>query len=180
MSIDKNLEILEDGKNNWKSKKQDNLIIANSFLRLARKFDISSFYNINYNMLQCANYLSNLPIWLEDSHIEVREDIVHQSIDGSLSIRKGKYKLELCAGSGGWSYPTLEEITADMPKFQLYDLENDISETTNIIEDNKEIAQEMINILVNYIKNGRSTKGNISKNNGEEIWKTISWFADYK
>ena len=57
MSIDKNLEILEDGKNNWKNKKQDNLIIANSFLRLARKFDINSFYNINYNMLQCANYL---------------------------------------------------------------------------------------------------------------------------
>ena len=29
MSIDKNSEILEDSKNNWKDKKQDNLIIAN-------------------------------------------------------------------------------------------------------------------------------------------------------
>ena len=29
MSIDKNSEILEDSKNNWKNKKQDNLIIAN-------------------------------------------------------------------------------------------------------------------------------------------------------
>ena len=29
MLIDKNSEILEDSKNNWKDKKQDNLIIAN-------------------------------------------------------------------------------------------------------------------------------------------------------
>ena len=46
MSIDKNSEILEDSKNNWKDKKQDNLIIANSFLSLARKFDINYLYNI--------------------------------------------------------------------------------------------------------------------------------------
>ena len=41
---------------------------------------------------------------LFDAITEVREDLVHQSIDGSLSIRKGHYKLEMCPGSGGWSW----------------------------------------------------------------------------
>ncbi len=32
-----------------------------------------------------------------------REAVVHHSIDGLFAIRKGKWKLELCAGSGGWA-----------------------------------------------------------------------------
>lgn len=53
----KKFEILEDGRNNWKDKKQDNLIIVDSFKRLAIKNSINSFYNISYNMLHCASYL---------------------------------------------------------------------------------------------------------------------------
>ena len=51
------LEILEDGKNNWKEKKEDNLLISESYKRLAIKYDINNFYNINYHMLHCASYL---------------------------------------------------------------------------------------------------------------------------
>lgn len=51
------LEILEDGKNNWKEKKEDNLLISESYKRLAVKYDINNFYNINYHMLHCASYL---------------------------------------------------------------------------------------------------------------------------
>lgn len=51
------LEILEDGKNNWKEKKEDNLLIGESYKRLARKYDIKNFYNISYHMLHCAGYL---------------------------------------------------------------------------------------------------------------------------
>ena len=54
----------------------------------------------------CAeDSVSNLPLWKDPGSPEVRKDIVHQSIDGSLSIRRGQYKLELCPGSGGWSDP---------------------------------------------------------------------------
>lgn len=49
----------------------------------------------------CAeDSVSNLPLWKDPGSPEVRKDIVHQSIDGSLSIRRGQYKLELCPGSG--------------------------------------------------------------------------------
>ena len=36
---------------------------------------------------------------------QIREATVHHSINGSFAIRKGKWKLILCPGSGGWSIP---------------------------------------------------------------------------
>ena len=74
---------------------------------------------------------------------EVRKDIVHQSIDGSLSIRRGQYKLELCPGSGGWSDPLPGKEDPTAPRFQLYDLSMDISERRNVIEDHLELASEL-------------------------------------
>ena len=42
--------------------------------------------------------ISNLPVWMNSDAKEI-DRMRHQSIDGSLSIRKGKYKLEMCPGS---------------------------------------------------------------------------------
>lgn len=122
--------------------------------------------------------VSNLPLWLDANGPAVREDVVHQSINGSLSLRKGKYKLEMCPGSGGWSYPAPGEETADMPRFQLYDMETDISERVNIIEEHPAIEAYMKKILVGYIRNGRSTPGPRQENNGEEIWEAIRWLEN--
>lgn len=122
--------------------------------------------------------VSNLPLWLDADGPAVREDVVHQSINGSLSLRKGKYKIEMCPGSGGWSYPAPGEETADMPRFQLYDLETDISERVNIIEEHPAIEAYMKKILVGYIRNGRSTPGPRQENNGEEIWEAIRWLEN--
>ncbi len=107
--------------------------------------------------------ISNLPLWLDTSDEQVREDVIHQSIDGSLCIRKDNFKLEMCPGSGGWSYPVPGEETADMPRFQLYDLDNDIREEINIIAKYPEVASELKKILVGYIRKGRSTPGRVQK-----------------
>ena len=122
--------------------------------------------------------ISNLPIWKDADCPSVREDVVHQSVLGHLSIRKGKYKLEMCAGSGGWSYPVPGEETPDMPRFQLYDLGKDISEKVNVINDHPAIANYLREILVSYVKNGRSTSGANQPNNGPEIWDAISWMEE--
>jgi len=122
--------------------------------------------------------VSNLPLWLDADAPSAREDVVHQSYDGSLSIRKGKFKLEMCPGSGGWSYPAPGEETADMPRFQLYDLEADVSERVNVIGEHPAIADYLKKILVGYVRNGRSTPGAKQQNNGEEIWHAIRWIAD--
>src|SRR5262249_27302358 len=49
--------------------------------------------------------VSILPALLGTAKGPLREAVVHHSIDGSFAIRQGKWKLELCPGSGGWSRP---------------------------------------------------------------------------
>ncbi|MGI6004421.1 MAG: sulfatase family protein [Christensenellales bacterium] len=122
--------------------------------------------------------VSNLSLWLDPEAPAVREDIIHQSIDGSLSIRKGRYKLEMCPGSGGWSYPAPGEEEEGMPAFQLYDLEADISEKTNIIESFPDKAAELRAILAAHIRRGRSTPGLPQKNSGPEVWDTVRWLEE--
>ncbi|MDY3997593.1 MAG: arylsulfatase [Blautia sp.] len=122
--------------------------------------------------------VSNLPLWKTPDSGEVRKDIVHQSIDGSLSIRRGHYKLELCPGSGGWSDPAPGREDPAAPRFQLYDLSSDIGERKNIIEDYPELARELKGLLKKYIENGRSTPGEPQSNNGQRIWDTISWLDE--
>ncbi len=119
--------------------------------------------------------VSNLPLWYHADGKEVRKDIVHQSIDGSLSIRRGNYKLEMCPGSGGWSDPVPGKEDKTLSRFQLYDLSTDIGEKVNIIEQHKEEAKELRNMLKQYIINGRSTAGENQSNNGQAIWETIMW-----
>ena len=63
----------------------------------------------------------------------IREATVHHAGDGSFAIRQGKWKLALCAGSGGWSAPTNPAASkANLPKTQLYNLEEDIAEQNNV------------------------------------------------
>lgn len=119
--------------------------------------------------------VSNLSLWRNPEGDEVREDLVHQSIDGSLSIRRGSFKLEMCPGSGGWSDPKPGEEDADAPKYQLYDLSVDIGETKNVIGQYPEIAEELRKRLKKYILDGRSTPGPVQKNNGEAVWDAIRW-----
>lgn len=123
---------------------------------------------------------SNLPLWLgENKDVPVREALVHQSLDGSLSIRKGDFKLEMCLGSGGWSAPIPDSAEeAECKTFQLYNLKEDISEKNNVFEKHPAIVKELKALLVKYVNDGRSAKGTPQKNNGEAVWNTISWIEE--
>lgn len=122
--------------------------------------------------------VSNFPLWRDPNGQEVREDVIHQSIDGSLSIRKGKWKLELCPGSGGWSDPKPGEEAEGSPRFQLYDLSGDIGEQRNVIEAHPEEARALRRILKGHILRGRSTPGPVQQNNGQAVWETIRWVEE--
>jgi arylsulfatase A-like enzyme len=108
-----------------------------------------------------------------------REATVHQSMNGSFAIRKGPWKLILCPGSGGWSDPRPEAPgTADLPPFQLYNLNNDVGETRNLAEQHPEVVRELMELLRMYIENGRSTPGPGQEYESPEYWPGLSWMAD--
>lgn len=124
--------------------------------------------------------VSNLPIWDGTATGPVRKATVHHSINGSFSIRKGKWKLEMCPGSGGWSYPRKnhpEEIEG-LPAIQLYDLSQDIGERNNVQDQHPAVVAELKALLSDYVKNGRSTPGAPQPNTGSKHWPQLHWLAE--
>ncbi len=111
---------------------------------------------------------------LIDNNQQVRENIICQSIDGSLSIRHNEYKLEMCSGSGGWSKPSPSQLKNEK-QFQLYNLKNDIGENVNIIDENNQLYYEMRSLLEKQVLDGRSTPGPKQENDGEQHFTGISW-----
>ncbi|MDX1412971.1 MAG: sulfatase-like hydrolase/transferase [Candidatus Promineifilaceae bacterium] len=120
--------------------------------------------------------VSNFPAWLgQDRLTPAREAIVHSSLDGSLSIRQGGWKLEMCAGSGGWSYPRPGSNYDGLLPAQLYDLQADIGERNNLYETHPDIIQRLQELLTKYIHNGRSTAGEPQVNDGDTLWEQLWW-----
>ncbi|MEM7512916.1 MAG: arylsulfatase, partial [Bacteroidota bacterium] len=110
-----------------------------------------------------------LPLMKGETQKEpLREATVHHSVNGSFAIRKDKWKLIFCPGSGGWSVPTPKVAREqDLPKVQLYDLEVDIAENLNLVDTYPEVVEELTALMKKYIEEGRSTPGTIQKNEGE-------------
>jgi len=94
----------------------------------------------------------------------VREAIVHHSITGAFSIRQANWKLELCPGSAGWSDPKPGKQAKDAPPIQLYDMNDDIGEKTNVQAQHPEIVERLTRLLQKYVADGRSTPGAPQKN----------------
>jgi arylsulfatase A-like enzyme len=117
--------------------------------------------------------VSILPALLGRDRAPLREATVHHSINGSFSIRQGKWKLELCPGSGGWSSPRPgQQDTSELPLVQLYDLEADIAETRNVQGEHPEVVARLTKLMEKYASDGRSTPGLAQSNTGAvDIWK---------
>lgn len=111
----------------------------------------------------------------EVNNTPIREAVVHHSIDGSFAIRKEEWKLILCPGSGGWSFPRTPDELKGLPSMQLYNLENDPGEEQNLIDNHPEKVLELKTLLTTYIQNGRSTPGAVQKNDGPATWKQLHW-----
>ncbi len=104
--------------------------------------------------------VSILPDLLGTASTPVREALVHQSGDGNLAIRQGKWKLEFCPGSGGWSAPKNAPARKQgLPEMQLYDTTEDVAEQRNVQAEHPEIVQRLTQLLQKYIDDGRSTPG---------------------
>lgn len=119
---------------------------------------------------------SFLPALNVKSASEPRKSIVHHSINGSFAYRKGDWKVIFCPGSGGWSDPKPgSERIEDLPVVQLYNLKDDIGEERNLQDENKELVEKYRSELATIVKNGRSTRGEVQKNDGPEFWPQLKW-----
>ncbi|MDR2774678.1 MAG: arylsulfatase [Tannerella sp.] len=115
-----------------------------------------------------------LPLLLDISEQgTVREAVVHHSINGDFSLRSGDWKLLFSAGSGGWSYPRPGRDTTvirTLPKIQLYNIRIDPGESCNVYAENIEVVNELKEMMIRYIREGRSTPGISQNNDGNEGW----------
>ncbi len=117
--------------------------------------------------------VSFLPALLGKPIVSNRLGIIHHSIDGYFAYREGKWKLCVAKGSGGWTSPTEKQVPAGSPAAQLYDMEADPGETTNLYETQPEVAQRLLKQLEADIASGRSTAGPDEKNDigNIKLWK---------
>lgn len=120
--------------------------------------------------------ISHYCLW-KGENCQVREDIVMSSLNGSLSLREGPWKLELCPGAGGPSDVMNKTDLRTLPKFQLYHMTGDVGERYNLYEKQPEIAERLRLKLIKYIEDGRSTPGEKQENyNNDNCWEEIGWW----
>jgi arylsulfatase A len=106
----------------------------------------------------------------------IREAIVCHSANGFFAVRNGKWKVEFCGGSGGWSVPRENQAREQgLPAIQLYDLQADPKEQNNLSDKRPKVVEELRAILKEYVEQGRSTPGVPQDNEGPKHWKQLPW-----
>ena len=138
---------------------------------------IAEIVGYDYGDSAGEDSFSMLPLWKGEAFAEIREATVHHSGKGMYSIRKGNWKLELCAGSGGVSYPSegKDDLNGLAP-IQLYDLGSDIGEQNNVYDKHPEIVKELKDLLASYVIAGRSTPGPTQRNASKPaVWPGLHW-----
>lgn len=87
----------------------------------------------------------------------VREATVHQSGNGMLAIRQGKWKLAMRRGSGGFSRPkVVKNLAPGEAKGQLYDLTADPAERRNLYNERPDIVARLTALLRRYRNSAHS------------------------
>jgi len=95
--------------------------------------------------------VSILPDLLGTAKGPVREAIIHQDPKGNLALRQGPWKL----------------IFFKDGKRELYNLQNDMSETKDLAAANPDVVKRLTALMNRYISEGRSTVGAPQKNEAD-------------
>lgn len=85
----------------------------------------------------------------------IREAVIHHSGGGLFCVRRGKWKLILGLGAGGFS-GGIREPEPGEPEGQLYDMESDSGEQNNVYHQHPEVVDKLTFLLKQYKRSGRS------------------------
>ncbi|MEO2050100.1 MAG: arylsulfatase [Pirellulales bacterium] len=90
-----------------------------------------------------------LPALLGDQPEEqpIRDALVIQSANKTMTIQSGDWKLITSLGSGGFSKPSRIEPSQGDPQGQLYNLAEDLGETNNLYLDKPALVKRLLNRL---------------------------------
>ncbi|MBL4884386.1 MAG: arylsulfatase [Planctomycetaceae bacterium] len=92
----------------------------------------------------------------EPQSTRVRKQIVMRAGSRVMTIRSGKWKLITGLGSGGFSKPSRIKPGPGDPQGQLYNLSEDLGETTNIYSKHPEIVARLTAELSKVVESDRS------------------------
>ncbi len=109
---------------------------------------------------------SMLSFWKGETSLEPRRNhIIHQSGSGFFGYRKGDFKLLVTRSKGE-------------PNYELYNLNIDSTEKTNLFGKYPEMEAEMLGDLTAHIRHGRSTPGEKQSNDGGNWWAQLIWLDE--
>jgi arylsulfatase A-like enzyme len=143
---------------------------------------LADILNVKLDDDEGVDSFSMLPLFSKESEENYgREFTIHHSINGSFAIRKDDFKFIFTNDSGGWSYPRAGSKDGEgLPKFQFYNLKTDPGETKNLYGNYPEVENNLIDLFKKAITNGRTTVGNIQKNDlnfpSKEEWNPLLIF----
>jgi len=124
----------------------------------------------SYNLLAC---LEN-----NDPQSRIREATVHHSAKGEFAIRQGKWKLIYnLITPKNVKHGDISQLHNIKYNVQLYNMEKDPSEKTNVAANKPEVVERMRKVLVRYVMNGRSTPGKPQNNDGPLTWGQLVFMS---
>ncbi len=136
---------------------------------------IADILNVKLSDSEAEDSYSLYPLMKgENAAYQSGRSLIHHSASGYFAIRRGKWKLNMFRGSGGSYEPTFIEPAKGEALYELYDMENDPRETTNLYFEYPEIVMQLKNEITAIIKNGRSTLGT-PQPFVKGDWKQLTW-----
>lgn len=116
--------------------------------------------------------------FMKDANTNMNLDraVIHHAFTGHFAIREGKWKLNMFRGSGGSLKPVIIIPKTGEARYELYDMENDPGETTNLYFKHPDIVNHLKEKITHIIKNGRSTEGK-PQSYVIDDWPQLTWMT---